>query len=74
LAIPCLTLRENTEWVETIKAGWNILVGADEEKITEALLNFNPPFNTLEPARKLFGRGKAAKKIAAILDKFLKEL
>ncbi len=74
LAIPCLTLRENTEWTETIKAGWNMLVGADEEKITEALLNFNPQVKTLEPARKLFGRGNAAKKIAAILYKFLKEL
>ncbi|MGF3555215.1 MAG: UDP-N-acetylglucosamine 2-epimerase [Thermoplasmatota archaeon] len=42
LKIPCITLRENTEWVETINDGWNVLVGANKEKIIYAALNFEP--------------------------------
>lgn len=34
---PCVTLRDETEWVELVEAGWNVLVGADSEMITEKL-------------------------------------
>jgi len=34
---PCITLRDSTEWVELIETGWNTLVGADEQKILQAL-------------------------------------
>lgn len=37
LGIPCVTLRDNTEWVETVSAGGNILAGADSEKILESI-------------------------------------
>lgn len=37
LSVPCITLRENTEWVETVDAGWNVLVGADRKKILEMI-------------------------------------
>jgi len=42
LGVPCITLRENTEWVETLRAGWNTLVGADVKKTVWALKNFKP--------------------------------
>ena len=42
LGTPCITLRNETEWIETVQAGWNILVGADQEKIISAYKNFHP--------------------------------
>jgi UDP-GlcNAc3NAcA epimerase len=62
LGVPCVTLRENTEWVETLRGGWNILVGADREKILTALNNSLP---TTSHAH-LFSGG-ASRKIRDIL-------
>jgi UDP-N-acetylglucosamine 2-epimerase (non-hydrolysing) len=67
LKIPCITLRENTEWVETIGDTWNILVGSDKEKIIDAAINFTPS----KKQNDHFGDGKASKKIKEILDKIL---
>jgi UDP-N-acetylglucosamine 2-epimerase (non-hydrolysing) len=33
--VPCITLRDSTEWVETVEDGWNVLVGASKEKIVK---------------------------------------
>ena len=51
--VPCITLRPETEWVETVEAGWNVVVGADREKIVEAGRRFttdNPARNYMEMA------------------------
>jgi UDP-N-acetylglucosamine 2-epimerase len=33
--VPCVTLRDTTEWVETVRCGWNVLAGANTAKIIE---------------------------------------
>lgn len=45
MSTPCVTMRETTEWVETLESGWNKLVGADPILITDAIEHFieNPP-------------------------------
>jgi UDP-N-acetylglucosamine 2-epimerase len=63
LGIPCLTLREETEWMETVTAGWNHLVGASPEAILNSWFNFAPPA-TRPP---IFGEGTAAQKIVQII-------
>ena len=42
LGTPCVTLRDETEWVETVAAGWNVLAGADTRRIAAALADFVP--------------------------------
>jgi len=64
LGIPCLTLRETTEWGETIDAGWNLLVGLDRDAILRAVRSWRPAG---APPTRLFGDGRAAERIAAVL-------
>ncbi len=61
---PCVTLRAETEWPETVASGWNVLAGSDANLVRWAVRN--PPMgsSTGEP---LFGRGDAAVRIARIL-------
>jgi UDP-GlcNAc3NAcA epimerase len=63
-AVPCLTLREETEWVETVEAGWNRLVGADPAAIVRAAREFRP----VGSPPPLLGDGRAAERIAALLS------
>ncbi|MCK4265567.1 UDP-N-acetylglucosamine 2-epimerase (non-hydrolyzing) [Candidatus Babeliales bacterium] len=63
LGTPCITLRNETEWVETVEDKWNILTGAKSDKIINAIKNFNPS----EKQRKIFGNGKASLKIARLM-------
>lgn len=64
LKIPCITLRENTEWVETVEDGWNVLVGADKGKIVKIVDSFNP---SLSMYKQRFGNGNASEKIVEII-------
>jgi UDP-GlcNAc3NAcA epimerase len=63
LGVPCVTLREETEWTETVDAGWNILTGAAREKIVSAVRSFAPPAS--RPA--LYGDGQTAPKCVNLL-------
>jgi len=60
---PCITLRDETEWVETVNNGWNILVGANESKILNAIQNFSPT----NDRENYYGDGDAAHKIVSKL-------
>jgi UDP-GlcNAc3NAcA epimerase len=55
--VPCVTLRPETEWVETVEAGWNVLTGADREQILKAVKTRVWPQS--EPPA-IFGDGRAA--------------
>jgi UDP-N-acetylglucosamine 2-epimerase len=61
---PCLTLRDETEWTETVEAGWNVLTSNDPDYIAELWRTFTPP--TAQPP--IFGAGTAGEKIARTLS------
>jgi len=63
LGVPCLTLREKTEWSETVDAGWNRVVGIEPDQVLEQWHTFSPPAS--RPA--LYGDGRASQRIAALL-------
>lgn len=63
LGVPCVTLRDETEWVETVAAGWNTLTGADTTKIVQTVKSSACP-----PARPaLYGEGGVAKRCVDLL-------
>lgn len=64
LGVPCITLRDETEWVETVLSGWNILVGADTDRILHAVQTFVPP--SVRPT--LYGDGQTAAHCVALLE------
>jgi UDP-N-acetylglucosamine 2-epimerase len=64
LAIPCVTLRPETEWVETVDTGWNAIAGSDRETIVACARERQP---SLRDRPMLFGSGRAAHRIVELL-------
>ncbi|MEG3054686.1 MAG: UDP-N-acetyl glucosamine 2-epimerase [Methanoculleus sp.] len=67
LEVPCVTLRENTEWVETIEDGWNVLVGTDADRIVAEAERAG---GARRGHSARFGDGHAAARIVAIIREF----
>ncbi|PZR60962.1 MAG: UDP-N-acetylglucosamine 2-epimerase (non-hydrolyzing), partial [Chloroflexi bacterium] len=63
--VPCLTLRDETEWLETLEGGWNRLTGSAPAGLRSALAEEISP--TL-PRREIFGDGHAAQRIVTALE------
>jgi UDP-N-acetylglucosamine 2-epimerase (non-hydrolysing)/UDP-GlcNAc3NAcA epimerase len=66
LGVPCITLRENTEWVETVEAGWNTLVGLDRSAALAALERPVPRGERPE----LYGGGNAARRVCEVISAY----
>lgn len=62
--VPCVTMRDETEWVETVHLGWNTLVGASAERIVDAVARAGRPAHAQTP----YGDGRAAHAIVSIIQ------
>lgn len=60
---PCITMRNQTEWIETVENGWNIIVGTDKNKIVEAI----EKFKSIREQENIFGDGHSAERILSII-------
>ncbi len=65
--VPCITMRDETEWVETVELGWNVLTGANADRVISVIDQFtlNAPLNV---STKPYGDGKASH---SILDRMV---
>jgi len=68
LNIPCFTLRDETEWGETVSAGCNVLVGQRSTDLSKLIANLKP---VTFPPGKIFGDGLAAPRIAVLVKSYL---
>ena len=69
LGVPCVTLRDTTEWVETVQAGWNVLVDLDRDAALAALKR-RPPAERPE----LFGGGHASDRVCEVVAAYTARL
>ena len=65
---PCVTMRDETEWVETVENGWNVIVGTDKNKIMDGIMNFYPSTEQ----QKIFGSGNSAELILNTINQYFK--
>ena len=63
-AVPCVTLRTETEWVETVACGWNVVVGSDRDRIVHAARSFRAPGEHPE----LYGGAGVARRCVDLLE------
>jgi UDP-GlcNAc3NAcA epimerase len=70
--VPCITLRNETEWVETVNSGWNQLCGTDVSKIVKLAKKFPSASWQTKNHPNFLGDGKAYKNIVKIIRKYLK--
>jgi UDP-GlcNAc3NAcA epimerase len=66
LSVPCITLRNETEWVETVESGWNILAGADKHRIIDGVRRYHAQPD--ENPESIYGNGDAADQICNVLQ------
>jgi UDP-GlcNAc3NAcA epimerase len=64
IGVPCVTLRDETEWVETVAAGWNHVVGADADRLVATFRALKTP--SVRPP--LYGEGSAVNRICDLLS------
>jgi UDP-N-acetylglucosamine 2-epimerase len=67
LRVPCVTLRQETEWIETVQTGWNVLVGTAVERVVEAVHTAQAGADVGWPWQK----GETSETIAAVLSESL---
>ena len=69
--VPAVIPRDETEWVEIVEAGWNILTGANRKKIVEGIFRLwtQKHFNKWQ---NFYGDGNASGKISKIINEFVK--
>lgn len=63
MKVPCVTLREESEWVETVTSGWNHIAGVDPEKILGIIGSLKTP----KEHPDFYGAGDAAERICAAM-------
>lgn len=64
--VPCITLRDETEWVETVKSGWNTIAGAESKTILNAYSKVNHPRSSQQ---SIFGRGSSAYEVISQIER-----
>jgi len=66
---PCITIREQTEWIETVNLGVNFIAGLDETKINQAIKYIQDNYVEIKSRFRSnpFGDGNASKRIIEIL-------